>query len=202
MHYVMSNTKKKTVGQEVAQPIQEKKYIPIGRLFAIFLGSFLLAACCVWLITYIFNMNTISFMGKRSTQKNTDVSFTGDKLDPYMLVQFMDMKKNIIIADLRPATDYQKGHIKDAKSFSTKEFEAQYKKEHSVNKNTLVILYSDTQYSTDTSMLASRLKGKGYHVVPLAVGWNEWRHFPTFWVPESQWNSFSIDNYIEPRLDL
>jgi len=119
-------------------------------------------------------------------------------LDPLELIDLIkNRNQEFVLIDLRENKYFQEEHIKRALSFSVKTLKDELKMYH----NKLVILYGQTGYSKETRITAIDLINNGYQVKILSIGWNEFRHFKTLWVPESLWDSLNPDDYVESSIN-
>lgn len=132
--------------------------------------------------------------------------------DPMALVHLI--KKNdqtYVLVDLRSAKEFDEGHIKTAVSIpilgteylaangEVKDGKVKEVFTDKTRNKSLVILYGQTQFSTYPESVAKVLDQSGRKVKVLKIGWNEWAHFTNMWVPESLWNTFVIDPYIQVK---
>jgi len=60
-----------------------------------------------------------------------------------------------------------------------------------------IVIYGENNYSLTPIKTASLLARNNVPVRIMKIGWNEFRHFPTFWLPEQLWNKANIYNFIE-----
>lgn len=151
----------------------------------------------------VLQTSGLSFKGK---QKNTI-----EKFDPMALVSNIKSNHNgYVLVDIRSRADYEAGHIKKAVSVPVYNKEM-LNKDGSLNEGKirdafkdvreqkkLIILYADSSFSIYPDIIVSILGGF-QNVKVLAVGWNEWAHFKNMWVPESQWSTFNINDYIQRK---
>jgi glycerol dehydrogenase-like iron-containing ADH family enzyme len=66
-----------------------------------------------------------------------------------------------------------------------------------IKKKTVVIVYGHTSYSSYVPRVVELLQNRAIDAEALSVGWNEFRHFKNLWVPESVWDSFDLDLYLD-----
>ncbi len=129
-----------------------------------------------------------------------------ESYDPFLLSQELQ-KDQVQVVDIRSSAEFNKGHIRTAINIPTylsiKNISGTEIKEselinafNNLAKNKPVIIYGNSASSLPNE-IADYLNQHGIRVRPLSIGWNEWRHFPNLWVPESQWDHFSIDNVVE-----
>ena len=127
--------------------------------------------------------------------------------DPYTILQgFRKGKQDFLLVDVRSKRDFEKAHIKTAVSFplyeengevknitgsTADEFIRQYRQKNSV------VVYAQFSGSQPSKDFAAVLRQAGVQASPLAIGWNEWRHFRNLWVPESQWDEVQVEEFIE-----
>jgi len=207
----MNNSKKKNTKKPVQYPIIHKasksnisveviRHIPY-RFIIICLISFFVTGTGTFFIVKAVK-NGIS-LPKKSVV-NTPVKKSNYKtaiFDPYQLILMLSQKQDVVIIDIRGEFAYKKGHVKTAVNIPYLDGEETTNKIITYisgkDKNIPIVLYGNTQYSTDTKEILQLLLDKKTNVSILAVGWNEFRFFVNFWLPEANWQDFSIANYIE-----
>ena len=64
-------------------------------------------------------------------------------------------------------------------------------------RNDFILIYGENEYSLLSSEVAALLNENGIKEKLLSVGWNEFRHFSTFWLPENLNARIDIVDYIE-----
>lgn len=180
-----------------------------------FLGSVLISALVLLLILnkieLRFSLPTVPFLQTAGISLNSSGAQVS-AYDPMALVHLI--KKNdqtYVLVDVRSAKEFDEGHIKTAISIpvlgaeylaANGEIKDGTLKEMFTSKirnKSLVILYGQTQFSTYPESVATFLDQSGRRVKVLKIGWNEWAHFTNMWVPESSWNTFVIDPYIQVK---
>jgi len=115
-------------------------------------------------------------------------------IDPMTVIKLIDSSdKKVILVDIRDETSYKKAHIRGAKNYLIDQTKNNLKE----FKNKKVIIYGDTSFSISSKEVALFLLEKGVDARLMSVGWNEFRHFKNFWVPESQWSEIDINKYIQ-----
>lgn len=198
--------KRKSLHQpEVSNTIIVEKKPILKILFLPFVGSFLVATIAFTLLFSSIPAKTQQKSAKKMPIPTpTHIPFrinTNYPLDPFMLVQALGKKQGVTIIDLRTQKEFDKEHILTAVNVPAKEGSTEYKDVRktidAVKVKQPVILYQDTTYSVEPKIISQQLKKEGYEAVELAIGWNEWRHFTTMWLPESQWDTVSIDKFVE-----
>ncbi|MFA9288250.1 MAG: rhodanese-like domain-containing protein [Weeksellaceae bacterium] len=127
-------------------------------------------------------------------------------VDPNVLIQQMSAeKKTIILVDIRAAEDYKKAHILDAvnipvafdaKTNSIKKDADLKKGFKKLGKNQEIIIYGENSYSQIPETVAFNLGSEGIPVQVLTIGFNEFRHFSTFWLPEKLWGKVRVEDFI------
>lgn len=147
-----------------------------------------------------FNVSRISWLPQLANAQNRP-------MDPFVLTQHIkNNSDSIFVVDIRSKGEYEKGHIRRAVNIpfynSTdsvdKDIEVTLPEEFKKQADDkMLVVYSYSQYSPHTEEAVSWFKSKGYTVVPLAIGWNEFMHFKNFWVPDSQWDSFTIESFVD-----
>lgn len=135
---------------------------------------------------------------------------TKNKLvDPYeVLLRLKNHKNDFILVDIRSREEYEKGHILSSinipgyskaddlsLSASQKEkVERMFSALYSDNKQ--IIIYAQTSYSTIPLEIA-KLLGHTNEISLLKIGYNEWAHMKTLWVPEAEWTSINPDEFVQ-----
>lgn len=105
--------------------------------------------------------------------------------------------QELLLVDLRPKKEFRSGHIKTAVNIPWQnDLSAWLKqlKQHETKGKT-IILYEYSQASALPQELALYLKKDRQDAYYLAIGYNEWRHFYTFWLPESQWGAWQPEQF-------
>lgn len=69
------------------------------------------------------------------------------------------------------------------------------------NKNKEIIVYGLTRFSSINDEAVLAFRKDGFHARVLAVGWNEWAHMITYWLPEPEWKTIQIQRYISASND-
>jgi rhodanese-related sulfurtransferase len=132
--------------------------------------------------------------------------------DPYVLKMDLDRGElPYLLLDLRSVEEFETEHIRGAISLPTYTSLKDLPK-HSLNekkimekiesldaKDRAVVVYAHTRDSKLAQDTALILRKNGHEVSVLGVGWNEWRHFRNLWLPEPEWNTVELNNYIEGR---
>jgi rhodanese-related sulfurtransferase len=115
--------------------------------------------------------------------------------------------EDAVLVDVRPESEYEKSHIIDAQHLevnidpqtgkiqNTKEILTQIQKMNGAHDT--VILYGENEYSPLPAQVAAYLAQKGMKVKLLSAGWNEFRHFSTFWIPEKINGRVDTSDYLE-----
>lgn len=130
-------------------------------------------------------------------------------VDPYeLLLRLKNHKNDFILIDLRTNQEYQKGHISTAinisgyKSPEDLTFSSDQKKRVKgmfsplYSKGKQIVLYAQTSYSQTPSLVANLIGHTG-QVSILGIGYNEWAHMKTLWVPEAEWSSINPDDFVQ-----
>jgi len=129
--------------------------------------------------------------------------------EPIFLLE--DIRKgsdDYLLIDIRTLKEYEDGHIKTAVSMPVYGTDL-LMEDKSVDKGLIrkavnskfankkmVIVYGHSQNSSIAYEVAGAIGG---NAKALGIGWNEWAHFKTFWVPESEWDNVDINEYIQVR---
>lgn len=121
-------------------------------------------------------------------------------VSPMELLDMMASSEEFLLVDIRDVQSYKNEHIKGAVNVPVKKGEISkdvIKMFKDVGKDKQVVIYGENQYSEMPEYLAGELNKKNVRVSVLKIGWNEFRNFPTFWLPESQWGTFDLTEYVE-----
>lgn len=135
------------------------------------------------------------------------------KFDPMVLLRLIqENNSEYVVIDLRTAKEYENGHIKSAVSLpiygtdiisdigEIKNTSGLKNRLSNISKNKkIVILYGQTAYSSYVEQIAKYLDGGAGKVRVLGIGWNEWAHFKNIWIPEADWNSTNIQDFIQVK---
>lgn len=152
----------------------------------------------------------VSVAGKLLSRQ---ASFQGqDVFDPYQVKLDIDKGKMFYaLLDVRSPEEFRKGHIRDAvnlptyrhftdlKNLNLSEREIMELLHKTISHKKPLVIYGSTRDSQLTHDVAAILSRNGYEVSTLGVGWNEWRHFINLWVPEANWDSFRIEQYVDEK---
>jgi rhodanese-related sulfurtransferase len=128
--------------------------------------------------------------------------------DPFILAQKIGKHDaTITIVDVRSAQEFNKGHIRTAINIpsytslnaieDTEVATGELVTSFQSLSGKQIIIYGSSAGSTIPSSLAAVLQKQNIHVHILGIGWNEWRHMKTIWVPQSAWDTFDVMQYVE-----
>lgn len=118
--------------------------------------------------------------------------------DPVRLKnQLKNQKTELLLIDLRPKKDFKKGRIKTAVNVTWNNDLSAWLKHFKQlqTRGKTIILYEYSQASVLPQELTLYLKKTGYRAYYLAIGYNEWRHFYTFWLPEPEWSAWQPEEF-------
>ncbi|OGK66720.1 hypothetical protein A2403_02395 [Candidatus Roizmanbacteria bacterium RIFOXYC1_FULL_41_16] len=104
----------------------------------------------------------------------------------------------IAIIDLRLKKEFAQGHIRSSYNLPwqtdlnlwLKNFKALKLKGQKL------IFYQYSSASVAPQKAALYLKKVGWEAYYLAIGYNEWRHFPNFWLPEKDWEKWELERFV------
>lgn len=144
--------------------------------------------------------------------KTSSISSVMSVYDPMILLEKIKKgDKDYKLIDIRSFDEFEQGHIKTAISIPVYGTNL-IKKDGSLDaglikrsfkekagSTNLVIIYGHTEFSTYTKQVASLIDKGGNRVKALLIGWNEWAHFKTLWVPEKEWNSVDPAKFIQRK---
>jgi len=112
----------------------------------------------------IFNLasgNTISVVKKYKKTEPVNNTYNVEKIDIDILRYYMN-REGTILLDARPRTDFEKGHIPGADSFSIREFDTLYRERGGLLKlGSIVLVYCSGPDCGDADALAGKLMEKG-----------------------------------------
>ena len=123
-------------------------------------------------------------------------------IDPIRMLQ---TAPDVQIVDIRSASEYKKGHIKNAISLPTYTINGKKMQFSDVSKLVIpktisftkpIVFYGPTANFTQTIESAEQFASNGFRTMTLSVGWNEFRHFQNMWIPESLWGAIDVNSYI------
>lgn len=169
-------------------------------------GSFCIAA----VVTYYVIMVVQSGIGrldmlKGSTSSLFAVHDTPVYADAWSILSTLSRSpKESVIIDLRSKNDYRKIHLQNTVNVpypyvdaDPQSIDAFVKGVEKVSNGKRIILLPYSTFSTTGTEAAAILMKHGISAEVLSVGWNELYNLPNMWMPESEWDSFSIIDLIE-----
>lgn len=174
----------------------------LRELIVPFIGSFLIIVGIV-LGFYTYGKS----IRLPSPTTSTRIKPSSQYYDPLNLIS--EVKKNksdIVFLDIRAAEEFQKEHIKNAISFpcyslnndTINYFDIQKTvKKMKIDKSKFIVVYGPSTSFQPQQTILSELKKNGYSAQLFAVGWNEFRHFQTIWIPEGLWGKIDSSTLIE-----
>lgn len=132
--------------------------------------------------------------------------------DPMILLEKIKKgDRDYKLVDIRSFDEYDQGHIKTAISipvYGTNLIKKDGSLDIGLVKRSfrektrgakLVIIYGQTQFSAYPQQVASSIDRGGSKLKVLSIGWNEWAHFKTLWVPENRWDNVDPAEYIQTK---
>ncbi len=189
---------KETVKQPAVVETVQKTYALDKKIY-ILAGIFFASAIVAGSVTHVtFDQMSAHKPGVKKTEmvkiKGGDI-LKSPMIDPYELVTAdRSLATQYELVDLRDNSSYVKGHIKKSVNVP---FHDQSVDLSLIQKSKHIILYSYTDYSSDTQNVMTLLQKEGYHVSILKTGWNTFRHFSNLWIPESAWGTIRVDDFVE-----
>lgn len=136
-----------------------------------------------------------------STSTNNWEDISDEYYDPIDIILY---NPDIQLVDIRQAEIYKEGYIKDAinipADFEKGDIKNAQEILHSFSKlgdETQIVIYGENSYTLRTVAVARLLEQQNIQVKVLRVGWTEFFHFQTFWLPEELSSKVNILNYIE-----
>ena len=168
----------------------KKKKLPIKKAGYIFVGV---------LIVVVGILLVYSTMNKARQSEWHDV--TNNYYDPIDLVLY---DPDIQLVDIRSANNYKEGHIKKAINIPVDFEDGEMNNADRVvqqfselGDKSEIVIYGENNYTLRTLRVALLLEENNINVKILRVGWTEFFHFQTFWLPEEISSKVNILNYIE-----
>lgn len=141
------------------------------------------------------SFNTVEFIGKSMSHSEITRTTTAT-IDPYeVLLSITNDPDTYVLFDLRNSEAYAAGHIIRALNVSLDKEELL--RHAAAAKERIIVLYSHSQFAQDPFDAYQILSENGYRARVLAVGWNEWAHMNTLWIPDDQWSKYNISDYIQ-----
>ncbi len=126
---------------------------------------------------------------------------SGAYFDP---IDVIKSNRQIQLVDIRAAEDFREGHMKGAVNIPV-----EFEKGNINNKEDMlrrfselksepeIVLYGENSYTLQTARTAEFLERENIRVKILRIGWTEFFHFQTFWIPEKLSSTINILDYIE-----
>lgn len=113
--------------------------------------------------------------------------------------ELQKQSQSLLLVDIRSRTDYNRGHLKTAINLPWKKKLDSWWNQLNQQKinNKTIVLYEYSAASTSPQELAVYLRKQGLAAYYLSIGYNEWRHFHTFWMPDKEWGTWEVDRFIE-----
>ena len=156
-------------------------------------------------IFFVIVMFLLIYKGKNSSYDSSYYEMRADYyVEPFDVIKGLE---KAILVDVRPRDRYDEEHIIDAQFVEVK---IDPKSNAIQNKNDVekrlkelashgdkLIIYGENSYSHVPYAVAFVGVRAGVKVKLLEVGWNEFRHFSAFWVPEKVASKINILDYIE-----
>lgn len=136
-----------------------------------------------------------------SSEKQNWQEITNYYYDPIDLVLY---DPDIQLVDVRSAEAYKEGHIngainipvdfEDGRINNSDDIIEQFSE---LKNEPEIVIYGENNYTLRTVRVAELLEKHNVHPKVLRVGWTEFFHFQTFWLPEEISSKVNILNYIE-----
>lgn len=159
-------------------------------------------------IARFFEFNPPSFTNPFGATRDVASAYV---YDPYQLILGFEDTEYVLV-DLRSKKEFEIEHIRGAINLPVyediselKDFELDQNdflktfEDVTDPKNTYII-YGNTENSFYVKDALQMLRRAGKNAYRLGIGWNEWRHFRNLWIPESQWDTFNLDMYLDGTL--
>lgn len=141
------------------------------------------------------------YTGMNDSNEESWQDITGNYYDPIDVVLY---DPDIQLIDIRSEKTYKEGHIKravnipvDFEDGDINDPEKVVEQFTELKADPEIVIYGENSYTLRTLRVAELLEKKNIHVMVLRVGWTEFFHFQTFWLPEEISSKVNILNYIE-----
>lgn len=168
------------------------------RYYGVIIGAVAVVSC---LVTVYVPRMAFPFTSAKSDALHALIQLYVSPLD--IVADIKQSDRAYILVDIRSPAAYKKGHIRDAVNIPIvlKEGEiddtSNFKKAfRALDRKKTIVIYGENKYSFITEKSVDALSRSGVQAKILAVGWNEFRHFVNFWLPEDQWETFNINLYV------
>lgn len=122
-------------------------------------------------------------------------------VDPYITIsKVIKGDSDSILIDLRSSESFKEKHVRNSINIpfsGEKEQDIFISKVEQLDKSKNVVLlpYSASSISGERAYMA--LDAKGMNVALMKQGWNELYNLPNMWVPETEWKSFGLKEWVE-----
>lgn len=190
----MNKKKKKPIQNIFSQKFVKK---PAKLTPSMYLKLGLISLSAFVITIFLYQKISMLFLTNRFNQQKP----LSLKYDPIFLKQqIKENRLRVSLIDIREKSIYKQGHIWGAVNIvwqnNAKQFLADLKKLKL--KERTVVVYEHSGYSVKPEELVNYLRKAGIDAYYLSIGYNEWRNFHTFWLPEKEWDDFKVENYIQP----
>lgn len=131
---------------------------------------------------------------KSNEIKNQLSQLSSIYIDPLDLIDNIKRTDGkILLVDLRDEASYQKEHIKTAILFK----DVDQIKKLSKNGEKQIVVYGNFQGEEKVYQQTLNLINQGLKVKILSIGYNQFRHLKIFWLPQSQWDTVQVEEWVE-----
>ncbi len=123
--------------------------------------------------------------------------------DPYAVIStVINGDSSLVLVDLRPSETFAERHVKNSVSIpfpdSDEKGKQQFvKKIAEVAKGKAVVLLPYSAASTSGEQAYTLLDDEDIDVSLMKQGWNELYNLPNIWVPEKEWQTFTLQKWVE-----
>lgn len=215
MHYAMSkpSSTQKTKAIKTTKKINISPLVIEERTTSVAssrsVTSFILSFCVVvgfilglfWYGKQAYSSIKVIFSPVRT---NRFPSLETQYYDPIELMDASNRNK-ILLIDVRSTQEYQKEHIVGALSYplytiqneNIKYIDSESLSTEGLDKTKSIVIYGPSNAFQRQQAFVSILKKQGFNIKPLAVGWNEFRHFQNIWIPEGLWGKIDVNSIIQ-----
>ena len=146
-----------------------------------------------------FAMNETDYVGGAITNGQVRLA------DPYSVISaVIQGEDGLVLIDMRPADAFSEHHVKYSVSIpfpdsDEKKQEEFVKSVEAIAKGKRVVLLPYSAASTSGEQAYALLDKEDIEVSLMKQGWNELYNLPNIWVPEKEWQSFTLEKWVEFR---
>lgn len=156
---------------------------------------------------FILNRNIVRTPGRTYSTNEIEEFMNLQSELYYDPVNYFVYNEDIQLVDIRRKENFQKEHISSSINIPVEIDKAN--PSEIVNKEELIeafkkldsektiVIFGENTNSLVPSKLAGLLAEKHIAVKVMTIGWNEFRHLHTFWLPEQLWGKVNVLEFVE-----